>query len=172
MLPACFCLILILAGCGQSLAPAPTLSTPSARPTVRTGPPRQAQQLMLSGDLTGTVTRLVLNDATHQNECTGANSRQGGTFAWTLHGYLGDKIYQFVLLVKPYRGPSTYPASAATLEVHGSSDQQAWQTSSGEGNMTITVDDSELTGTIEATLHNLASDQPTLQVKGRWSCEP
>jgi hypothetical protein len=162
--------VLLLAGCGQPVGVGPVLPTPVPTPTVRSGPPGEAQRLSLSGDLSGAMTRLVLNDMRYRNECTGASSRQGGTFAWTLYAYQGAQVYSLVLLVKPYRGPGTYSPPLVSVEVNSPDGQQVWQTEDGDP-ATVTVDRSELTGNIDATLHNAAS-RSTLRVTGGWSCQP
>ena len=162
--------LLLLAGCGQPIATGPALSTPSPTPTVRTGPPREAQQLSLSGDISGAVTRLVRDDSRYRNECTGKATHRGGTFAWTLYAYQGDRIYGMVLLMKPYQGPTTYSSPVVRVEVHSPDGQQVWQTDDADA-ATVTVDTSELTGSINATLHSAANQSP-LRVQGRWSCRP
>jgi hypothetical protein len=163
-------LLLLAAGCGQPVAGGPVLSTPVPTPTPRTGPPREAQRLSLSGDISGPMTRLVLDDRRYQNECTGASSREGGTFAWTLYAYRGDSIYSLVLLVKPYQGPGTYSPPVVKVEVNSPDAQQVWQTEEGDP-ATVTVDSGELTGSINATLHS-AAGHSTLRVTGSWSCQP
>lgn len=163
-----------LVGCGNSLGqsgPGTALPPPSATPTVQTGPPRAAQDLAFSGDVSGTMSRLAVDDTQHQSECTGTGSRGGGAYAATLYGYVGDAVYGVVLVVKPYRGPGSYAPSVAQVEVHSGDTQKVWQSSAADA-VTLSVDDGELTGAVDATLHNATTNQATLQVKGRWSCKP
>jgi hypothetical protein len=162
--------LLLLAGCGQPLADAPALTPSAPTPTVRTGPPREAQRLRLSGDISGAVTRLVLDDTRYRSECTGKATHRGEAFAWTLYAYQGDRIYGMVLVMKPYQGPTTYSSPAVRVEVHTPDHEHVWQTDDGDA-ATVTVDSSELTGSIDATLHS-AANQSILRVKGRWNCRP
>jgi hypothetical protein len=162
-------MLAILSGCGSiSTAPA-TLATLSPNPTSRLGPPRQAQELRVSGELTGEMTQLAVDDPTQPSECTGPGSRQGGTFAWTFRAYLGTSVYALVGMVRQYRGPGVYPAPIATVELSSNGNQRVWQTPGG-GSTSITIDAGELTGSVNADLDNLATNQPGLHIEGRWDC--
>jgi hypothetical protein len=164
----------VAVACGGQLGAvgsAPDLPAPSATPTVQTGPPRAAQDLTFAGDVSGTMTRLSLDDPQHQSECAGTGSQRGDAYAATLYGYVGDDVYGVVLVVKPYRGPGSYAPGVAQVEVHSRDAQHVWQSGDGD-QVTLTVDQDELTGSVDASLHNATTNQSTLQLKGRWSCRP
>lgn len=162
-----------VAGCGGQAVIPPAASGPvpmtSQAPAVRLGPPRASQQLTFSGDLNGTMSRLAVDDQAAQSECTGTRSRAGGVWASTFYGYLGSDVFGVVVLIKPYRGPGSYGPPAVSVEVHSRDDQQVWQAGS---DLVVTVDGGEMTGQVRATLVNAASDQPSLRLQGRWSCQP
>jgi hypothetical protein len=165
-------LVVVLAGCGgQAASGGAGLPAPTSTPTVQTGPPRAPQSIAFSGDVSGTLGRLAIDDPQHQSECTGNGSRSGGTFAATFYGYVGDAVYGVVLIVKPYRGPGSYAPTVAQVEVHSRDEQHVWQASDGDA-VTLAVDAGEMTGSVDATLHNATTNQATLQIKGHWSCRP
>jgi hypothetical protein len=168
--------VVLLAGCGGPLgstppprAPAaPPVPSSQASPAPQLGPPRAPQQLTFSGDLSGTMTQLAVDDPASQSECTGTRSRAGGVWASTLYGYIGGRVYGFVVLIKPYRGPGVYGPPGASVEVHSRDDQQVWQAGN---DLAVSVSGDELTGQVRATLVSAASNQPSLQLQGRWSCQ-
>lgn len=167
-------LTLVIAGCGSlgggspKAAPIPDTSPVSPPPV---GPPGAAQDLTFSGDLNGTLTDLVSNNAGEQSSCTGVGSRAQNEWTSTLDGYLGSAVYSVVVVAKPYRGPGTYDSSAVTVEVNSVDDKQVWQTGTGDP-VSFSVNRDELTGTLQATLHNATTDQQSLKVSGSWSCKP
>ena len=117
------------------------------------------------------MTRLDVIDPGHQNECTGAASRSTGIWASTLYGHVGDGVYGLVVLARPYRGPGTYAPPAVRVEVHTVDSERVWQ--SGDADTAVfTVDPGQLTGTVDATLHDAATARSLLRVQGNWSCEP
>ena len=116
------------------------------------------------------MTALMPQDSAAQSECT-TRPRQGGSWASTLYGRVDGTVYGFMVLVQPYNGPGTYGESQTKVEVFTPDKKQAWESLSGDS-VTFTVDNGEQTGSVEATLHNLDSNQMTLTVKGRWSCAP
>jgi hypothetical protein len=169
-------LTLLLAGCAGSEAAAPQVqpspagvSPPAAQPSSqRVGPPAAAQELSFSGDLSGTMSRLTAAGQGTASECA-QRPRTTGAWASTLYGYLGDRVYGVVVLVKPYNGPATYDGTEAQVQILSQDQQRAWQSVSGD-QVSFTVDNGEQTGSMEANLHDLRSNQRSLKVQGRWSC--
>ncbi|MDR0361051.1 MAG: hypothetical protein LBJ87_16520 [bacterium] len=169
-------LTLLLAGCAGSEAAAPQVqpspagvSSPSAQPSPeRAGPPAAAQELSFSGDLSGTMSRLTAAGQGAASECT-QRPRTTGAWASTLYGYLGDRVYGIVVLVKPYNGPASYDGSEAQVQILSQDQERVWESTAGD-HVSFTVDNGEQTGSMEANLHNLRSDQRSLKVQGRWSC--
>ncbi|MGH7920212.1 MAG: hypothetical protein ACREQM_09750, partial [Candidatus Dormibacteraceae bacterium] len=130
-----------------------------------------AQDLTLSGDVDGTMTALAAQSAQTPSACT-ARPVQSASWASTLYGTVDGSLYGFVATVKPYNGPGTYTAARAKVQLFGvSGQQQGWESLPGD-QVSFTVDNDNLTGTVEATLTNLSSNQATLTMKGNWSCAP
>lgn len=173
-------LTLLLTGCAGSEAAAPQVqpsaagvSSPAsaARPSPqRAGPPAAGQDLSFTGDLSGTMSRLTAAGQGAASECA-QRPRTTGAWASTLYGYLGDRVYGVVVLVKPYNGPATYDGSEAQVQILSQDQQRVWQSIGGD-QVSFTVDNGEQTGSVEANLHNLRSNQRSLKVQGRWSCQP
>jgi hypothetical protein len=173
-------LTLLLAGCASSEAVAPQahsspvsggVASPQPSPReVPTGPPAAPQDLSFTGDVSGTMSRLTAPEQGAESECT---QRPRSTAGWasSLYGYLGDRVYEVVVVVKPYNGPATYDAGGASVQVLSQDQQHVWQSLAGD-QVSFTIDNGEQTGSMEATLHDLRSNQKSLQVRGRWSCQP
>jgi hypothetical protein len=127
-----------------------------------------SQALAFAGDVAGTMTQVV-DDPANQSECTGRNSRFGEVWVSNLFGQVGDQVYEVLVRVPAYRGPGAYHAADATIQVARLDRSYVWQTSAGDA-ATFTVDPSEETGGIEATLTELHNDTTKLRLTGRWSC--
>jgi hypothetical protein len=106
-------------------------------------------------------------NATTRSECTGHNSKTAGSWASSLFGFVGTEVYGVLFTVSQYRGPGSYGAPQFSVQVHRLDNAVVWQSS---GNATLTVGGDEETGSVEATLNNLASNQATVQLRGNWSC--
>jgi len=145
--------------------PAPT-STPSPSPTTAAN---WTQSLDFSGDMSGTMTSVVPVSPQIRSECTGRNSRPAGVWASTIFGFVGSDVYGVLFAVGQYRGPGSYSAPDVTVQVHSSDNSAVWQ-SVGDRSATFTVAPDEESGTVDAKLTNLGSNQATLQLTGNWNC--
>jgi hypothetical protein len=162
---------LLGAGCGgvqapklEAPPPAPSY-TPSPGPTTAA---RWTENLSFSGDVNGTMTTVVPLSPQVRSECTGHNSRPAGTWASTIFGLVGSDVYGVLFAVGKYRGPGSYNAPDVTVQVHRSDNSAVWQSSADKATFTIAPD--EESGTVEATLTNLANNQATMRVSGTWTC--
>jgi len=156
-----------LAGCGapaQPAAPAPPT------PAVRAAGGTWAQALTFSGDVPGGMDHVLPDGAATHSECTGRNSRLAGAWASAMFGPIGPDVYELLVTVRPYRGPSTYRAPAVVVQVARSDGSAVWQTLAGDA-ATFTVGIDEESGTLSATLTNLSTTATSLRVDGRWSCQ-
>jgi hypothetical protein len=112
----------------------------------------------------------VLPDSgTTRSECSGPNSRTAGAWASALYGPVGDDVYEVLVTVHPYHGPSTYRAPDVLVQVARPDGSAVWQTSPGDA-ATFTVGVDEESGTLSATLTNLSTTSSKLRLDGRWSC--
>src|ERR1700694_824784 len=163
---------LLLAGCSGIATP--KVEVPPPAPTSTPSPTsspvsRWEQQLDFSGELNGTMNAVVPVSAAARSECTGHNSKTAGSWASSLFGFVGTEGYGVLFTVSQYRGPGSYSAPQFSVQVHRLDNAVVWQ-SSGSGHATLTVAGDEETGSVEATLNNLASNQATVQLHGNWSC--
>jgi hypothetical protein len=78
-------------------------------------------------------------------------------------------VYEVLVTVRPYRGPGTYRAPDVIVQVARPDASAVWQTTNGDA-ATFTVARDEESGSVSATLTNLASTATKLRVDGRWSC--
>lgn len=173
--------VALVAGCdggaGSPVAGADTPSpsagtaTPTPTATPEVGPPAAAQNLSFAGDLQGTMTALVAQSPQTPSACS-ERPVEAAAWASTLYGTIGGAVYGFVATVKPYNGPGTYSGTQAQVQIFSVSNvQQTWESLPGDA-VTFTVDNDNLTGSVQATLTDLGTNQPTLTVKGDWSCAP
>jgi hypothetical protein len=166
-------LVALLAGACQGIE-APKLDAPPPPPTSTPSPsstpdPNWAQSLDFSGEFSGTMTTVVPASPPARSECTGRNSRPAGVWASSLFGFVGAGVYGVLFAVSQYRGPGSYRAPDVTIQVHNADNSAVWQ-STGDGSATLVVAADEESGTVEANLTNLNSNQATLKLNGSWSC--
>jgi hypothetical protein len=166
-------LALLVAACGAS--PAPTSSS-SPAPSASPRPAISAssglgwvEDLTFGGDLSGTMTVVAPNEAGLQSECSGKNSRTGGTWASTIYALLANQKYGVAFLSTQYRGPATYFEDAASVQVFNPDHTKAWQNLASDP-VKFTVNADEESGTVDAMLTNLSNAKSKLAVKGTWSC--
>lgn len=170
----------VVAGCGgagtsaglqDTPSPSAGVAGPTPSPTPQVGPPAAAQNLTFSGELNGTMTSLVAQSPQTPSACS-ERPVEAAAWASTLYGVIDGSVYGFVLTVKPYNGPGTYSAAQAQVQLFSvSNGEKTWESLSGD-DVTVTVHNDNLTGTVQATLTDLDSNQPALTVKGDWSCAP
>jgi hypothetical protein len=169
---AAIVLALLVAACGTSTAPITSTSTPSPSPRPAVSPSSGlgwVEGLTLSGDLNGTMTVVAPNVGTQQSECSGKNSRTGGTWASTIYALLANQKYGVAFLSTQYRGPATYFEDAASVQVFNPDHTKAWQNLASDP-VKFTVNADEESGTVDAMLTNLSNAKSKLAVKGTWSC--
>ena len=127
------------------------------------------EDLTLNGDLKGPMTVVAPNVSGQQSECTGKNSRTGGTWASTIYVLLGNQRYGVAFLSVQYRGPASYAEDVASVQVFTPDHSKAWQNLASDA-VKLTVNADEESGAVEATLTNLSNGKSKLQLKGNWSC--
>jgi hypothetical protein len=163
-------LALGLAGCGgQAQRPAPAFRPPPPPAPAPVPAGSWTESLTFSGDVQGGLTRVLPDSAATRSECTGRNSRTAGAWASALYGPVGGDVYEVLVTVRPYRGPSTYRTPDVLVQVARPDGSAVWQTSAGD-TATFTVGVDEESGTLSATLTNLATTATRLRLDGRWSC--
>jgi hypothetical protein len=160
-------------GCAGPAAPVDVppavLTTPAPSPVSAEAGAGWAQALDFSGDVRGAMYRVVPGDGATRSECTGRNSRPAGAWVSALFGPVGPDVYEVLVTVRPYRGPGTYRAPDVMVQVSRPDGSAVWQTS-GSDSATFGVGAGEESGSVDATLTNLASTTTALRLDGRWSC--
>ena len=149
-------------------APEPTAnaSAPAVAPTPSGA--AWAQDLVFSGDLSGRLTSVVPNQPGQANQSTGFNSKSTGKWVSQIFGPVATGVYGVIVTVDPYRGPGTY-ATGTSVQVHSVDQKQVWEAQAGDA-VKFGVNNDEQSGTLDATLTNLADNKGKLHVTGSWSC--
>jgi hypothetical protein len=158
-----------LAGCGGQ--PAQLAPVPAATPTPAVLAPvaSWAQALTFSGDVQGGMDHVLPASDAARSECSGRSSLTAGAWASALYGPVGGDVYEVLVTVRPYRGPSTYRAPDVSVQVARPDGSAVWRTSPGDA-ATFGVGLDEESGTLSATLTNLSTAATKLRLDGRWSC--
>jgi hypothetical protein len=159
-----------IAGCSMleqqiSVSPTPTPSPfigSSARPP-------WIEDLTFSGDLAGTMNQVVAGSGGTRTICTGQRGQGGDTWVLTLFGPVGRTTYGLQVTVSDYRGPGMYRAPQASMQVFKADDSLGWQSLGGD-QVSLMLDTSRESGTVEATLTNLTNDSSKVRVSGHWTC--
>ena len=169
--PLVLLLALALAGCARPPLPQPETLPATAAPTPLRTPAGGGwnQSLTFAGDVQGAMSGVVPDAGGMRSECSGRNSRPAGSWASALFGPVGADVYEVLVTVRPYRGPGAYRTPDVVVQVARPDGAAVWQTSGGDP-ATFVVGAGEESGSVSATLTNLASTATKLRLDGRWSC--
>jgi hypothetical protein len=167
---AALAVVVTITGCSVLEQQVSVSPTPTPTPFVAsTAPPPWTEDLTFSGDLSGTMNRVVAGSAGMRTICTGQRGQSGDTWVLTLFGPVGRATYGLQLTVGDYRGPGTYQAPQASMQVFKPDAALGWQSLDGD-QVALVLDPSRQSGTVEATLTNLTNNTSKVRVSGRWSC--
>jgi hypothetical protein len=159
--------LIVLAACGGS------------SPVVRASPSLPAEQaswtqdLSFSGDISGHMTSIVPDTASLESACTGAKPRPGQTWADKFYGSIDTtgEVWGIDIVIQNYGGPGVYKNGAVEIEVHDSGNSKVWLSMSGDS-VTFTLDRTQESGTLDATLTNADSGKAAaLRLTGTWNCK-
>jgi hypothetical protein len=159
-------LIVLLAACDQTTVK--TVASPS--PVIAQG--TWTEGLTFTGDMTGQMTGIVADSGDLLSACTGSKSRTGDIWSDIFYGTLdsGGQVWGLVFKVQNFSGPGTYVNNAITVELHSLNATQVWLSLDGD-KITFTIDRSQQTGTLDATLTNATTGKVAAEhVTGRWNC--
>src|SRR5438034_781652 len=146
-----------VAGCSLLEQQVSVSPTPTPSPFVASSaPPPWTENLTFSGDLSGTMNQVVAGSAGLRTICTGRRGQGGDTWVLTLFGPVGRATYGLQLTISDYRGPGTYEAPQASMQVFRPDASLGWQSLNGD-QVSLVLDDSRQSGTVEATLTNLTN---------------
>jgi len=162
--------VVAVAGCSILEQQVAVSSTPTPSPfVVSSAPPPWTEDLTFSGDVSGTLNQVVAGTAGVRTICTGQRGLGGDTWVLTLFGPVGRSVYGVQLTVSDYRGPGSYEAPQASMQVFRPDASLGWQSLDGD-QVSFVLDTSRQSGTVEATLTNLTNDSSKVNVSGRWTC--
>ena len=159
-------LIVLATACDSTTAR--TVASPS--PVIAQGV--WTQGLTFTGDMPGQMTGIVADSGDLLSACTGSKSRSGDVWSDIFYGTLDSsgQVWGVVFKVQNFSGPGTYVNSAITVEIHSLNATQVWLSLDGD-KITFTIDRSQQTGTLDATLTNATSGKVAAEhVTGRWNC--
>jgi hypothetical protein len=159
-------LCVLTTACGST--PVTTVASPS--PVIAQG--TWTEGLTFTGDMPGQMTGIVADSGDLQSACTGSKSRTGDIWSDIFYGTLDSsgQVWGIVFKVQNFSGPGTYVNSAVTVEMHDLNATHVWLTQDGD-KITFTIDRSQQTGTLDATLTNATSGKVAAEhVTGRWNC--
>jgi hypothetical protein len=159
-------LIVLATACGQT--PVKTVASPS--PVILQG--NWTQALTLTGDVQGQMTGIVPDTADQQSACTGSKTRVGEQWADSFYGTIdaGGQVWGIVFSIDNFGGPGTYLDKAIKVEMNSADVSKAWQSGVGD-KVTFTIDRSQQSGTVDASLTNAATGKAAAQhITGRWNC--
>lgn len=159
-------LIVLATACDQTTVK--TVSSPS--PVIAQG--NWVQGLTFTGDVPGQMSGIVSDAGDQTSDCTGSKSHVGEVWADTFYGTLDSsgQVWGIVFSVAVFSGPGTYLNSAAIIEMHSADISKVWRSRNGD-KVTFTIDRSQQSGTVDATMTNAATGKVAAQhITGRWNC--
>lgn len=158
--------LFVLAACDSTTAK--VAASPS--PVIPQG--NWSQNLTLTGDLSGHITTIVPDTSTQQSTCSGSKARNGEMWAdsfFTTVGPSGDQ-WQLTIVVQNFRGPGTYANGDVNVVLQSPDNTKAWLSLSAD-KVTFTIDRSQQSGTIDASLTSASSGTTAAEhIKGTWNC--
>ena len=157
--------LIVLAACNGTSAKPPSSPTP----IVAQG--NWTENLTFSGEISGHMATIVPDVGDQHSQCTGGRTHNGETWANLFYGTVDASgvVWGVVFQIKNFRGPGTYQGSSITIEVHSTDTTKVWQTGTADKVM-FTLDRSQQSGTVNATLTNATSGKSGLQLTGNWNC--
>ena len=157
--------LIVLAACNETAAKPPSSPTP----VVAQG--NWTQNLAFSGELSGHMSAIVPDVGTQQSACTGGRTHNGETWADFFYGTVDSsgQVWGVVFQIVNFRGPGTYQNSSVTIEVHSADATKVWQSRGGD-KVTFSLDRSQQSGSVNATLTNATTGKDGLTLSGDWNC--
>ena len=145
-------------------------TVPSPSPVIAQG--NWAQSLTFTGDVAGQMSAIVPDSGGQKSACTGSKSHVGDKWSDTFYGTVDSsgQVWGVVFLIANFSGTGTYVSSGVTVEMHNPDASRVWQSRDGD-KITFTMDRSQQSGTIDATLTSASSGKVASQhIVGSWNC--
>lgn len=161
-------LILLTCACAGLEAEPPVAATPLSTPSA-VAAQSWLQDLSFSGDVKGKLNQISPGQGNLRSVCTGGRGTGADSWILTLFGPIGRRVYGFQVGIQPYRGPAAYNGAKAQVQLFRPDNSLAWS-SGGDDEVSFSLDPSQESGQINASLTNLSNNQTMVKVSGRWSC--
>jgi hypothetical protein len=163
--------VTLVAGCSALERQVSVSPTPSASPVIEASArPPWIEDLTFSGGLTGTLNQVVAGSAGLRTICTGKRAQGGTTWVLTLFGPVAGTVYGVQATVGDFRGPGRYRAPDAGVQVFSPDDSVGWRSLAGDP-VSMLLEPGLESGTVDATLTDLADNSSKVHVSGRWTCQ-
>ena len=166
--------LFVLAACGQTSPPVASAQSP----VIPDG--TWSQNLTLSGDLPGHINGVVPDQGTQQTFCSGAKARNGETWADTFYANVdtSGNEWQLNIIIENFRGPGTYTDKDVKIALLSPDNTRTWLnqdtdpiTNAVADKVTMTMDRSQQSGTLDAMLTNAATGTHGAEhIAGTWNC--
>ena len=159
-------LIVLATACGST--PVTTVASPS--PVIAQG--TWSEGLTFTGDLPGQMTGIVADQGDQLSACTGSKSRIGDIWSDIFYGTVDSsgQTWAVVFKVQNFSGPGTYSTGAITVEINDLNATHVWLSLDGD-KTTFTIDRSQQSGTLDATLTNATTGKVAAEhIVGQWNC--
>ncbi len=158
--------LFVLAACDSTSAK----GAASPSPVIAQG--SWAQNLKLSGDVTGQITTIVPDTESQKSVCSGSKTRNGevwaDSFFTTVDG--SGNQWQLTIVVQNFRGPGTYKNGDVNVVLQSPDNTRAWLSQSAD-KVTLTIDRSQQSGTVDASMTNATSGKTAAEhITGTWGC--
>jgi hypothetical protein len=157
--------LIVFTACGQNNPV--VVASPS--PVIAQG--NWTQSLTFTGELTGQMTAIVADAGDQVSECTGSKTRVGERWADTFYGNVdtSGQVWAIVFEVNNFRGPGTYHITDVAFAVRNADKTRVWVTVAHD-KVTFTVDASQQSGTVNASLTDASTGKEGLKITGQWNC--
>lgn len=158
--------LIAIAACGQNSTKVAT----SPSPVIAEG--NWYESLMLTGDVPGHITGIMPDTDTQQSTCSGSKTRLGEVWADSFFAALDSSgnRWQVTFVIEKFRGPGAYAAGDVNAALQSPDNTKAWLNQAGD-KITFTIDRSQQSGTIDASLTNAATGKTgSERITGQWNC--
>ena len=155
--------LIVFTACTQNNPPA--VASPS--PVIPQG--NWSQNLTFTGAITGQINAIVPDSGDQVSACTGSKTRTGEQWADTFYGSTdgGTTVWEIGFVVNNFRGAGAYSDSA--IVIRNLDNTREWLNIARD-KVTFTMDATQQSGAINASLTDARSGKPALKVTGTWNC--
>jgi hypothetical protein len=160
--------LIVLTACGQNTPTA--VASPS--PVIAQG--NWTESLTFTGEIKGQMTGIVADTGSgdQTSACTGAKTRNGEQWADTFYGTIDTsaQVWSVAFVVNNFRGAGTYHSTDVSFAVRSADNTKVWLNLARD-KITLSMDQTQQSGTVDAALTDATSGKPGLHITGKWNCQ-